>query len=112
MHLAVRFGRLEEADAAIVRMADQPRETVLPERALYLAAEAARAERKPGDFHSGPTQRDHVGRTPTLRSEGIGSGHRKRSRGESGLQEFASSEMRHFSASTARIAGMVSEPRS
>ena len=70
VHLAVRFGRLEEADAAIVRMAHQPRETLLPELALYLAADAARAERQPGDFHAGPAQRDHVGRTAALGAEG------------------------------------------
>ena len=52
VHLAVRFGRLEEADPAVVGMAHQPREAILPERALDLAAEAARAECEPGDFHS------------------------------------------------------------
>ena len=103
VHLAVRFGRLEEADAAIVRMAHQPREPLLPELALYLAADAARAERKPGDFHSGPTQRDHVGRAPALGAERKGSGYGKRSGGEPGLQEFASSEMRHWSSSTSGL---------
>jgi hypothetical protein len=109
VHLAVRFGRLEEADTAIVGVAHQPRERVLPELALDLPADGARAEREPRDFHSGPAERDQVGRTGTLRADGHGSGHRKRSRGEPALQEFASSEMRHVIPSPPRIAGMVSE---
>src|SRR6476619_7053318 len=53
VHLAVRFGRLEEADAAIVPMAHQPREPLLPELPMYLTADGARAKGKPGAFPSG-----------------------------------------------------------
>ena len=96
VHLAVRFGGLEEADAAVVGVAHQPREPLLPEFALHLAADGACAERQPGDFDSGSAERDQIGRIPALGAEREGSGHGQRSRGKSGLQEFASSEMRHL----------------
>ena len=40
VHSAVRLGRLEEADTALVGMAHQPRELFLPQVALYLPGEA------------------------------------------------------------------------
>jgi hypothetical protein len=76
-------------------MAHQPREPVLPERALYLTAETACAERKPRDFHSRSAQRDDVSRASAPGEEGNASGDGQRSGGEAGFQEFASSEMRH-----------------
>ncbi len=41
MHLVIRLSRLEEANALVVGVAHQPRELVLSQLALYLAAEAA-----------------------------------------------------------------------
>ena len=76
-------------------MAHQPREAVLTERALYLAAEAAGTEGEAADLHSRPAQRHQVGRTPALGAEGKGSERGKRARGESGLEQFASSECGH-----------------
>jgi aryl-alcohol dehydrogenase-like predicted oxidoreductase len=51
VHLAVRLGGLEEANAAVVGMAHQARKPLLPEFALNLAAEAPCAERQTRDFH-------------------------------------------------------------
>ena len=101
VHLAVRFGRLEEADAVVVGVAHQPREPVLPELALHPAAEAARAERQPCDLDARPAERDQIGRLPALRGEGKPAGHGQRSRGQPGLEEFASR------ASAARRHGVV-----
>ena len=53
VHVAVRLGSFEEANAAVVGVAHQAREAVLAEVALYLAAEAASAEGEARDLHSG-----------------------------------------------------------
>src|SRR5690606_25091697 len=89
VHLAVGLGRLEEADAAVVGMAHEPREAVLSERTLYPSAETARAERKPADCDARPPQRDQIARTRAPRAEGKRTGDGKCSGGEAGLQEVA-----------------------
>ena len=61
VHVAVGFGSLEEADAAVVGVANEPGEFVPGRVALHLAAEAAGAEGEAGDFHAGFAERDPVG---------------------------------------------------
>ena len=86
---------LEEADAAIVGVAHQMREAVLPQVALHLAADGAGAERQACHLHAGTAERDQIGRAAALGEEWKATGCRHRAGGQSGLEEFASSEMRH-----------------
>src|SRR5437870_1630651 len=52
VHVAVRLSSLEEANATVVGVAHQPGKSVLPQVALYLAAEAPSAKREPSHLHS------------------------------------------------------------
>jgi hypothetical protein len=96
VHLTVRLGGLEEANAAVVGMSHQAREPLLPEIALNPAAEAPRAERQTRDFHPGPSQGDEVGCRLALCHERQSARDRKRSCGQPGLHEFTSAEIGHL----------------
>src|SRR6267142_3928538 len=52
VHLAVRLGSLEEANAVVIGVAHQPRKPILAQVALYLAAEAACAKRESRHLYS------------------------------------------------------------
>ena len=67
VHVAVGLGGFEEADAAVVGVAHQPREAVLSQVALHLAAEGAGAEREPRHLHAGFSQRHPIGRAVSRR---------------------------------------------
>ena len=95
VHLAVGFRCLEEADAAVVGMAHEPREAFLPEVTLDAPAEAAGAERQPRDLHARSSERHLVGRPPESGTDRSRPGHGQRARGQAGLQERASREVRH-----------------
>jgi hypothetical protein len=96
VHLAVRLGGLEEADAAVVGMAHQTGEPLLSELALHLAADAPGAEGEPRHLHPGPAQGDEVGRGLALREERQASCGRQGPGRHSRLQELASAELGHF----------------
>src|SRR6185295_1433144 len=96
VHLTVRLGGLEEANAAVVGMAHQARETLLPELALNPAAEAPRAKRETRDLHPGPPQGDEVSRRLPLCHERQAARDHERSRGQPGLHELTPAEIGHL----------------
>src|SRR5207244_4200444 len=106
VHLAIRLSCLEEANAAIVGIAHQPRETVLAEFALHLAAEAPCAKRKPRYFYSGSSKGYEVSCCLALRNQRKASGDCKRSGCQSGFQEFTSGEIGHLDLHEAPMSEM------
>ena len=60
-HAVIAFGGLEEADAAVVGVADEPGELRLPELTLHAAAEGAGSKSESRDFHVRLAERHPVG---------------------------------------------------
>src|SRR5207244_9400422 len=60
-HAAIALSRLEEANAAIVSVPDQPGELRLSQFPLYAAAESAGSEGEPRDLHVGFAECHPVG---------------------------------------------------
>ena len=60
VHFAVRFGRLEEPNAAVIGVAHQPRELFLPQIALHLPAARSSSKREACHFQIGVAQRDPI----------------------------------------------------
>src|SRR5947207_8140904 len=109
VHLTVRFGCLEEANTTIVGIAHQPREPILSEIALHLAAEAPCAESQPRYFHPRSSQHYEVSCRLALCHQRETSGDRNRSGCKSGSQEFTSGGIGHFDLHEAVMSGMLPE---
>src|SRR5689334_845768 len=97
MHVAVRLGRFEEADAAVVSVTDKFGEAFLADFALHLATDAASAKSQPGDLYVGFAESDPVDGGLARRC-----GHRECSGdgdgtgcGGSGFEKFSTGVQRH-----------------
>src|SRR5207245_7458391 len=99
VHLAVTLGGLKETNAAVVGVVHLPGKLVLPQLTLCSPAESSRAEREPRHLDAGLPERDPIRSGPARRPQRQPSGSREYPRGESGLQEIASGEVSHLSAS-------------
>jgi len=86
----VSLGSLEEADAVVVRIMNQPRELLLPQLGLHISVLASGAEGQPGHLHPRFSKGYHVGgfgsRSMQRQSAGGGA---DRSNGDRGFEEFA-----------------------
>src|SRR5580765_824930 len=85
VHLAIRLGSLEEANAAVVGIAHQSRKPVLSQVALYLAAEASGAKGEARHLDSGFSQRYPICRGLRRREQREATGGGKRGGGDSGF---------------------------
>src|SRR5580700_5391328 len=99
VHVAVSLRGFEEANAAVVRVAHQPGELILPQLALRSPADGPGAEREPRYLDAGFAERHPIGSCAAGGPQGQATGSREYARGESGLQEIASGAVSHVSAS-------------
>src|SRR5689334_18795678 len=99
MHPAVRFGGLEEADAAVISVPDQPVKLILAKLSLHSSAECAGAEGEPRDFHIGFPERDPIGCRAARRTHRQAAGSGKYARRKARFKKIASGASRHRDSS-------------